>query len=237
MKNSSSRYESRASVAGWRSHQRGILLGFFAEHKRALLRVPVDIRSAQRGRPLQLEVSGESGFDFQRLLGFDVEQNDGPRFVHRNAERLANAKRIADIQDRCGLRTDRQGSSQTLRGQGAIADKKSQMKVAKDFQRIHPGFEPVRSRCRTVPRACQRPARNSQVRMVRDSSSVWSRLLGCGRETATAARSPTRNSSARWRQEAQNAEHESDKNSLRPSHETGIWHRRLAKSRFPEYKE
>src|SRR4029077_20349142 len=127
--------------------------------------------------------------DLQRLLGLDLQPNDGACFVHRNAECFTNAKRIADVQDRCGLGMNRERASQALRGQGAITDEKSQMEVTKDFQGIDPGFKPSRFVAEESGSSAhdrqKLPGTNSSRQFER-----WSRLLGSGRKRAQQDRQP-----------------------------------------------
>ena len=125
---------SEMRIAGRRrSDKRGKFSRFFAEGKSMLFLVPIHISPAQRGRPLELKVSGECRLDFQRLLSFDVEQNDRARFVHRNTERFAHAERIARVQDRCGLGANGQRSRKAFGGQRPISNMKCQMKLTKNL--------------------------------------------------------------------------------------------------------
>ena len=74
-------------ACSWRPDESGELVRLFAEIDRVQLLVPVDVGSSQSGGPLELEIPGESSFDFKRLLGFDFEQDHRAHLIH--SERTA----------------------------------------------------------------------------------------------------------------------------------------------------
>ena len=131
-------------ACSWRPDESGELVRLFAEIDRVQLLVPVDVGSSQSGGPLELEIPGESSFDFKRLLGFDFEQDHRAHLIPRNAQRFADAEGIAGIQNRCRLGLHRQRSRETFSGKCAVADMKDQVEPAKNLQRIDPRFKSSR---------------------------------------------------------------------------------------------
>ena len=163
-----------------------------------------------------------------------------PGFVHRDAERFAHAKGIADVQDGRGLGTNRQRARETLRGKRAIADVEGQMKVPKNLQRIDPGFESSRLRRRTIPREFQR--REETPRCESFATTPASPLgpdAGCwaSEKTAYARQIPKR----QMLRQARDAEPMPNTNQVRIHCrlllERGFGRLELAKSRYPEYKK
>src|SRR5579859_6819489 len=61
-----------------RSHKRRKLPRLFSKNEGALFRAPIYVGSSKRCRPLQLKVSGESGLNLERLLGFDLQLITAP---------------------------------------------------------------------------------------------------------------------------------------------------------------
>ena len=106
-----------------------------------LCRIPVDECSAQRRRPLQLKIRSEERFHFERLLGFDFQQDHCAWLVGGNRERLPNPKIVSCIEEGRRFRTNRERARQTLGWKRPVADMEDQVKVAKDLQRINPRLE------------------------------------------------------------------------------------------------
>ena len=182
------------------------------------------------------------GFHFQRLLGLDFEQNDRARLVHRHAQRFAHAKGIADVQNRRGLGTNRQRSCQTLGGKRAIADVKRQVELAKNLQRIDPGFKSSRfvaeqSRASTHDRK-KFPGANRARQLLRRLADLG-RIAGRMETAPHSMHERTREMHERAMTDAgTNAGNESNEDSLRSSLGIGdLAAAELAKSRYPEYKK
>src|SRR4029077_793518 len=135
-----------------RGSYKGCVLAFFlADEEGSPLRVPCRVGATKPRWPFQLEIGRKCGLNLQRLLGLDVQQNHGSRFVDRNAQRLSHPERIPDIQNRCRLRTNRQRTCQALGGKGSISNMKREVKLTEDFHRINPclqatGLVPEQSR-------------------------------------------------------------------------------------------
>ena len=111
-----------------------------AEIKGALRRVPIDVAGAERGRPHELVIAVENGFDFERLLSFDIEEEDGALRVYGNEQRFAHGESIAGVENRGGFRAHCDRAGKSLGGENASFRKKIQMELAEDFQRIDPGL-------------------------------------------------------------------------------------------------
>ncbi len=92
---------------GRRSDDSPEFASFFAEDEGVFLLAPINVGASKGGRPLQLKVGSEPSLDFEWLLGFDVQQNDGSSFVDGHAKRLAHTKRIANVKNRSRLGADR----------------------------------------------------------------------------------------------------------------------------------
>ena len=111
-----------------------------ARNEGVLRFVPIEKCSAHGGRPLQLEVGGKRSFDFDRLFGLDVQHDDGAGLMHRHEESFAHGEIVARVHEGRGFRPDDQRAGQALGGHSAAVHVKGKVKVAKDLQRVHPGF-------------------------------------------------------------------------------------------------
>src|ERR1700724_1967507 len=87
-------------VSRRRAYQRHKLFRLLTKNDCVMRCVPVFKRAADGRGPSQRKVTDKASRYFERLIGFNVQENDSTWFVHRNEQRLANAKRIADINQR-----------------------------------------------------------------------------------------------------------------------------------------
>ena len=104
-------------------------------------RVPVQIGSAESGWPFQLEIAIECGLDLQRMRGFNFESNECSGIVHRDEQSFLYRKRVACVNNCARLRTNRNGSYKRFGRKGTAVHQKTNMKIAKDFERVDPGFQ------------------------------------------------------------------------------------------------
>src|ERR1700685_3798675 len=113
-------------VSRRRAYQRCKLFRLFTKNDCVMRCVPVFKRAADGRGPFERKVTDKASLYFQRLMSFDVQENDGTRFVHRNEQRLANAKRIADINQRRRGWGDGEGSGEVFGGGGAVGGMREQ---------------------------------------------------------------------------------------------------------------
>ena len=137
-----------------RPHYCDELLRLLTHDKRAGVHIPRHVRAADCGGPLQLKIAHEARFDFERLLGFHIEQDDRARFFHRDKKGFAHGERVAAVDDGARFRPNNDRARQRFRWNDAIALVKSQMEFAQKLQRIDPrfhasGFVPEQSRARS----------------------------------------------------------------------------------------
>src|SRR5580658_6127096 len=130
-------------VSRRRAYQRGKLFRLFTKNNCVLRCVPVFKRAADGRGPFERKVTDKASLYFQRLIRFNVQENDSTRFVRRNEQRLANAKRIADINQHRRGWSDGERSGEIFGWESAVRHMKGQMKIAKKFQRINPSLEPA----------------------------------------------------------------------------------------------
>ena len=79
-------------------------------------------------------------FDLERLLGFDVQQDDGALGVHRHKKSLAHREGVAGIKNGGGFRAHGEDSRKRVGGENSAFGEEIQMKFAEKFQRINPRF-------------------------------------------------------------------------------------------------
>jgi hypothetical protein len=56
----------------------------------------------------------ENGFDFERLLGFNVEENDRSLRVDGDEKRFAQGEGVAGIEDGGGFRANRESTGKSF---------------------------------------------------------------------------------------------------------------------------
>src|SRR5256884_122330 len=92
---------------------------------------------------LELEVAMERGLDFERLLGFHIQNNDCALRVHRNEKSLAHGEGVAGVENGRGFRTHGERSGECFAGKNPAFGEEMQMKFAEDLQRIDPRLHPA----------------------------------------------------------------------------------------------
>src|SRR2546429_7386942 len=115
----------------------------FPKIKRVLRCAPIDVSGSERRRPLELEVAMERGLDFERLLGFHIQNNDCALRVHRNEKSLAHREGVAGVENGRGFRTHGERSGECFAGKNPAFGEEMQMKFAEDLQRIDPRLHPA----------------------------------------------------------------------------------------------
>ena len=102
--------------------------------------IPIRIGSPECGGPFELELGAKDGFNFQSLLGFDFELDDGAGFVDGREKCFPNLKIIAGVKDGGRFRADGDCASEGFGRQRFIIGMENQRKLAKELQRLEPAL-------------------------------------------------------------------------------------------------
>ncbi len=127
--------------AGGRAEEGGEFFLLFAEVKGVARFIPVDVGGAEGRGPFELKVAMEDGFDFEREFGLDFEKDEGAGFVHGDEEGFADGKSVAGIEDGGGFGAHGEGARERGGVEDAVFSVKAQTEIAKNFQRVDPGFD------------------------------------------------------------------------------------------------
>ncbi len=80
----------------------------------------------------------EYRLDFERLLGFHVQQNDGALRVHGHKKSFAHGEGVAGIKNGGGFRPHGNGSGQSFSREDSAFGEEIQMKFPENLQRVDP---------------------------------------------------------------------------------------------------